>query len=406
MLAGFLWAVVASTGAANGSKTTTLEQVVGCPEAFAKVPFDVDLLYGGASDVFNPFYSVFEPSVFANFKAWGAEAPIWERDAYSTPHRLFYVSRRRPEALRSMLSLKPMTWVRARCIVRSTFRDRAWIEVLSVVRTGSTVPSADFAHMVKGWVHSERGEYHQAMMELDEVQCDVAKMPRTFQARHMIEVGRAALGADEPELAMNALRAARKADSSLPAAQNLFTMASVYSKALKLGETAENPLTSTVSTMADEGMPSESETVTTQTTETTDVVETTEEWPEDANTVEITATDMTEDAATDKGDRPSATPRLPGARGRRGEAPVRTGTVGGAGRRSLRHAGARAPRLAEHRPPRRPHKNLPQQHLRNGPTRGRGAPCGQLHDLRPASARSCLRGHEGTPEYPCGRITH
>lgn len=237
-----MWAGILSGVAAGGgsSSETTLAQIQGCPDAYTKVPVDIDLLYAGASDVFNPFYTEFEPSHFMNFHAWGSTAAFWTRDGYTRPHYFFYVSRRTPDLLRRFSALKPMTWIQVRCMVRNTFSDQPWIEVQEILETGETVTAADFAHMVRGYVHAERGEFEQAMVELDAV--SIKSMPDALAARYLTEVGRAALGAGQMERAISALRQARSLDSTYNEASHWFAQAQDFSKLREQGEVAVNPV--------------------------------------------------------------------------------------------------------------------------------------------------------------------
>ena len=54
--------------------TVSLAEVRAFPEAYRRVSFDVELLYHGPRSIYNPFFTVFEPSNYANFAAWSSAA--------------------------------------------------------------------------------------------------------------------------------------------------------------------------------------------------------------------------------------------------------------------------------------------------------------------------------------------
>ena len=136
---------------------TTLEKVNGCPEAFTKMPFEVELLFRDLGDIYNPFYTLFEPSTHLNFSAWSVGTPVWSRDGYMSHHPLFYVSRKNKQLEHHMLQMEAFTWFRARCVVRSTMTGRSWIEVLEILQEDGQFHPEDLQHMARGWMHVEQG---------------------------------------------------------------------------------------------------------------------------------------------------------------------------------------------------------------------------------------------------------
>src|SRR5262245_29506948 len=129
--------------------STTLTEVTSFPEAYRRIPFDLDLLYHGPRDIYNPYHTLFEPSTYLNFAAWSADQPIWNRDSYCNDYPMFYVERKNAKLEHQVIALKPFTWFTAHCIVRDTAQGHAWIEVLSIVRTESTMDGTDLRHCVR-----------------------------------------------------------------------------------------------------------------------------------------------------------------------------------------------------------------------------------------------------------------
>lgn len=189
----------------------TLDEVRAFPEAYCRVPFELDLLYHGPRSLYNPFFTVFEPSSYANFAAWPAEAAIFERDKYVEDHPLFYYERKNTTLQQSLLSLKPYTWFSARCIVRSMAQGRAWIEVLQLTQVGAQLDTTDLRHLVKAHSLAANGDFDRALLEIEMARLFSA--PPRFIAQARREEGRVALAANQPERALLALQ---QAWASLP----------------------------------------------------------------------------------------------------------------------------------------------------------------------------------------------
>lgn len=189
----------------------TLDEVRAFPEAYCRVPFELDLLYHGPRSLYNPFFTVFEPSSYANFAAWPAEAAIFERDKYVEDHPLFYYERKNTTLQQSLLSLKPYTWFSARCIVRSMAQGRAWIEVLQLTQVGAQLDTTDLRHLVKAHALAANGDFDRALLEIEMARLFSA--PPRFIAQARREEGRVALAANQPERALLALQ---QAWASLP----------------------------------------------------------------------------------------------------------------------------------------------------------------------------------------------
>ncbi len=184
----------------------TLDEVRAFPEAYCRVPFELDLLYHGPRSLYNPFFTVFEPSSYANFAAWPAEAPIFERDKYLADHPLFYYERKNTTLQQSLMALKPYTWFSARCIVRSMAQGRAWIEVLALNEVGAQLDTTDLRHLVKANALAANGNFERALLEIEMARLFSAPPRVTAQARR--EEGRVALAANQPERALLALQQA------------------------------------------------------------------------------------------------------------------------------------------------------------------------------------------------------
>jgi len=186
--------------------SATLAEVTSFPETYRRVPFELELLYHGPRELYNPYYTLFEPATYMNFAAWSADKAIWTRDGYVDDYPLFYVDRKTGVLEHQVVALKPFTWFTAKCIVKSTAQGRAWIEVLSITTTNTTLDRTDLRHLVKANVLASGGEFERALLEFS-----MAKMtdaPARFVARYHVDQGRVALAANQPGRAMAELQAA------------------------------------------------------------------------------------------------------------------------------------------------------------------------------------------------------
>ncbi|MBM4014214.1 MAG: hypothetical protein FJ293_04520 [Planctomycetes bacterium] len=204
MLAGF--AAVARGDEPAKTTAITLGEVTAFPEAYRRVPFDLELLYHGPRNVYNPFFTIFEPSSWANFAAWPGDTPLFRREAYLDDHPLFYVERRSDALQRAVMEMKPYTWFTASCIVRSTAQGRAWIEVLAIKSTGAVLDPVDLRHLVRAQSLANGGNFERALVEHSLAR--LLNVPPRFVARCRLEEGRVALAANQPERAMTALQQA------------------------------------------------------------------------------------------------------------------------------------------------------------------------------------------------------
>ncbi len=184
----------------------TLAEVRAFPETYRRVPFDLALLYHGPRNVYNPFYTVFEPAAFLNFAAWPSDAPIFTRDGFCDDYSLFYVDRKNGELQKQVVALRPMTWFSARCIVRSAAQNRAWIEVLAITQTGPMLDGGDLRHLVRANALAGNGEFDRALLEFEMAR--LAGAPPRFVARCRGEEGRVALAGNQPERAARSLEVA------------------------------------------------------------------------------------------------------------------------------------------------------------------------------------------------------
>ena len=199
-----------ANGAEDGAGVAELQDVRAFPSAYLHLPIQMEVLYNGPGEVYNPFYTEFEPTRFLNFSAWGTKTELWKRSEYSAPFRFFYVSRDAKEVFLQLSQLKARTWIRATFQVRSTFHHEPWIELTGIERVGKSVDRPTLTHMVRGWALAEQSQWQRAAVEMASV--NVAGMPRPFAAKFKVQHARVAARAGDTTTALSALAQARNFD--------------------------------------------------------------------------------------------------------------------------------------------------------------------------------------------------
>lgn len=243
VFAGLAFAVMTpGPKAGDGTKVglASLDEIRSFPSAYLQVAFQLDVLYNGTGEVYNPFYTVFEPSGWYNFSAWGADTPVWEKEQYKHPHRYFYVDRSNHAAFQAISTVSQRSWLRVTCRVRSTFHDQPWIEVLSVDEVGKTLDRNTLAKLVRGWTYAEQGEFERAVVEMESA--NLTRMPRPFVAMQRMEFARCAMRAGDLETARNALAQARSLDKSIDGLETMTATLESYQRDPTLARADRKPV--------------------------------------------------------------------------------------------------------------------------------------------------------------------
>src|SRR5690606_28736697 len=109
---------------------TTLKQVREHPDAFRNVKVQFDIQFATLGRISNPFFTQFVPSDYANFHAWGTEQPIWRKAEFDDVFGLLFLSKA-SDQLQEIYAATTFQRRRVIGLVRNTFQNQPWIEVLS-----------------------------------------------------------------------------------------------------------------------------------------------------------------------------------------------------------------------------------------------------------------------------------
>lgn len=144
---------------------TTLSAVRADPDAFRGVKVTFTIQFTSLGRISNPFFTRFTPSDYVNFYAWADEQPIWQKSAYSDPFAMLFYSKL-GKKLEQVYSLRLYERVRVEGVVRNTFQDMPWIEVLDFAPVGGQLDTATLAHLYRGEQLMAQRRWQRAIAEL------------------------------------------------------------------------------------------------------------------------------------------------------------------------------------------------------------------------------------------------
>jgi hypothetical protein len=186
---------------------TTLNEVRAHPEAFRNVKVLFDIQFASLGAIANPFFTQFVPSDFANFHAWGVQQPIWQKAAFDDLFGLLFLSKSNDQ-LQEMYDMTTFERMRVTALVRNTFQNQPWIEVLSFERLGEQVDWATLSHLYRADQWMERRQWQQALSELS--LASQGKNPADVSAEVYKAMGICYLRMGESTRALSQLESAQK----------------------------------------------------------------------------------------------------------------------------------------------------------------------------------------------------
>lgn len=144
---------------------TTLSQVRAHPDAYRNVKVQFDVQFATLGGVSNPFFTQFVPTDFANFHAWAVEQPIWRKQAFDDVFALLFVSKS-SDQLQELYKTGTFQRLRITGLVRNTFQNQPWIEVVEYTKLDEQVGWATLSHLYRADQWMERWQWQQALSEL------------------------------------------------------------------------------------------------------------------------------------------------------------------------------------------------------------------------------------------------
>ncbi len=184
---------------------TTLTNIRNDPEAFRNVQVTFTAQFGSLGKISNPFFTRFTPTEYSNLYVWADEQPIWQRESYEDMFgNLFYP--KTGDQLQQVFELRLYQRLEVTGIVRNTFQNSPWIEIVKFTELSGQVDSAVLAHMYRGEQFMGERRWQRAIAEL--TMAPGAGVPQTVQAAAYKSLGVCYLRIGETDQAVGCLNQA------------------------------------------------------------------------------------------------------------------------------------------------------------------------------------------------------
>jgi hypothetical protein len=184
---------------------TTLSQIRHEPEAFKNVQVELTVQFVSLGRIANPFFTKFTPTEYANFYVWGDEQPIWRQNAYEDVCGTLFLSKE-SDQLQQLYSLKLYQRLKVTAVVRNTFQNTPWIEVVSFSPLPAKLDTAVLTHLYRGEKLMAERQWQRAIAELQRV--PGGNVPETALAAAYSNLGTCMLRIGEADKAMPFLQSA------------------------------------------------------------------------------------------------------------------------------------------------------------------------------------------------------
>ena len=144
---------------------TTVEAMRANPDAYRNVKVQFTVQFASLGRISNPFFTKFTPTEYTNFYAWSDDQPIWQEEAYNDVFGMLFLSKSNPQ-LEQLYTLPLYSRVRCTGVVRNTFQNLPWIEVLEFGKLGPKLDTAVLTHLHRGEKLMEQRLWQRAIAEL------------------------------------------------------------------------------------------------------------------------------------------------------------------------------------------------------------------------------------------------
>ena len=186
---------------------TTIEAMRANPDAFHNVKVDFTVQFASLGRISNPFFTKFTPTEFTNFYGWGDDQPIWQEPSYNDVFGMLFVSKSSPK-LDQLYRLPLYKRIRCTGVVRNTFQDIPWVEVLDFRELRGAVDTPMLTHLHRGEKLMEQRLWQRAVSELSRV--PGAGAPAAALRAAEKNLGTCMLRMGEPAAALGHLAAASR----------------------------------------------------------------------------------------------------------------------------------------------------------------------------------------------------
>ncbi len=142
-----------------------LDTLRRAPEAFMNVRVRFDIQFCSLGRIWNPFFTRFVPSEYANFYGWSGTQPIWQKESYDDVFGMLFLSKSSTH-LGELYRFRTYDRLSIEGIVQNTFQGSPWIEVLAINPISGRVDTPTLAHLYRAQLHMEKREWQKAISEL------------------------------------------------------------------------------------------------------------------------------------------------------------------------------------------------------------------------------------------------
>ena len=226
LLASFLLGVASLPAQANEFGVpvrTNLSALRSNPDAYHNVKVQFVVQFASLGRISNPFFTKFTPTDFTNFYGWGDDQKIWQETDYNDVFGMLFLSKSNAQ-LDTLYTMGLYNRMRCTGVVRNTFQNMPWIEVLEFEVLEEQVSTAVLTHMHRGEGLMEQRLWQRAISELS-LAPGSGVPPSATQAAHK-NLGICLLRMGEPQAAMGYLQSASElAGGRDLEAKNLLAMA-------------------------------------------------------------------------------------------------------------------------------------------------------------------------------------
>jgi hypothetical protein len=185
---------------------TTLSAIRSDPDAFRNVRVEFTVQFASLGSLSNPFFTRFTPLEYANLFVWADEQSIWQQREFDAPFgQLFYS--KEGDQLSEVFHMKPYQRFKIEGVIRNTFQNMPWIEIITFQSVSGSVDTATLAHLYRGEKFMADRQWQKAIAELSLAQNSAA--PGTVQRATYRNLGICHLRTGDSEQAMSCLSTAR-----------------------------------------------------------------------------------------------------------------------------------------------------------------------------------------------------
>jgi len=144
---------------------TNLSAMRENPDAFRNVKVQFVVQFASLGRIANPFFTKFTPTDFTNFYGWSDDQNLWQENDYNDVFGMLFLSKSNQQ-LETLYTMRLYNRMRCTGVVRNTFQNIPWIEVLEYEVLGEQLDTAVLTHLHRGEGLMKQRLWQRAISEL------------------------------------------------------------------------------------------------------------------------------------------------------------------------------------------------------------------------------------------------